>query len=142
MILFINSENQLHEVVPYKKLADINIIEINFHNKAVLKNNMLELIMNFMDALSTEEEKFLLVINDLDDALMNLDNLSDDMANIKRSMFKTLLETFIQMGHEIVYYTYKGDSVNSYVLEYDELDGFQIIDDEVKLYNKLIKDIK
>ena len=142
MILFINSEQLSSNVVPFKKIADLNVFEINFRNNAVLKENMLELICNFIDALSTEDEKFLLIINDLDDALINLDKITEDEANIRRSLFKSLLETYISMGHEIVYFTFKGDHVNSYILEYEEMDGFEIIKDEVQLYNKLVKSIQ
>lgn len=142
MILFINSEQLSSNVVPYKQIADLNVFEINFRNNAVLKENMLELICNFIDALSGEEERFLLIINDLDDALMNLDKVPEEMANIRRSLFRSLLETYIKIGHEIVYFTFKGDPVNPYILEYEEMDGFEIIKDEVQLYNKLVKSIQ
>lgn len=141
MVLFINTNGANINVVPYNKLSDINVIEIEFKNKSMLKNNLLELITNFMDSLTTEEEKFLLVINDLDDAFMNLNNLDENQAKIKRSMFRNLIETYIGMGHEVVYFSYQISPSDSEILELDELDGFEIITNEVKLYNKLIKNI-
>lgn len=141
MVLFINTNGANINVVPYNKLSDINVIEIEFKNKSMLKDNLLELITNFMDSLTTEEEKFLLVINDLDDAFMNLNNLDENRAKIKRSMFRNLIETYIGMGHEIVYFSYQISPSDSEILELDELDGFEIITNEVKLYNKLIKNI-
>lgn len=142
MVLFINTNGANINVVPYNKLSDINVIEIEFKNKSMLKDNLLELITNFMDSLTTEEEKFLLVINDLDDAFMNLNNLDETQAKIKRSMFRNLIETYIGMGHEVVYFSYQISPSDSEILELDELDGFEIITNEVKLYNKLIKNIK
>lgn len=141
MVLFINTNGANINVVPYNKLSDINVIEIEFKNKSMLKDNLLELITNFMDSLTTEEEKFLLVINDLDDAFMNLNNLDETQAKLKRSMFRNLIETYIGMGHEIVYFSYQISPSDSEILELDELDGFEIITNEVKLYNKLIKNI-
>lgn len=141
MVLFINTNGANINVVPYNKLSDINVIEIEFKNKSMLKDNLLELITNFMDSLTTEEEKFLLVINDLDDAFMNLNNLDENQAKIKRSMFRNLIETYIGMGHEVVYFSYQISPSDSEILELDELDGFEIITNEVKLYNKLIKNI-
>lgn len=141
MVLFININGANINVVPYNKLSDINVIEIEFKNKSMLKDNLLELITNFMDSLTTEEEKFLLVINDLDDAFMNLNNLDETQAKIKRSMFRNLIETYIGMGHEVVYFSYQISPSDSEILELDELDGFEIITNEVKLYNKLIKNI-
>ena len=141
MVLFINTNGANINVVPYNKLGDINVIEIEFKNKSMLKNNLLELITNFMDSLTTEEEKFLLVINDLDDAFMNLNNLDESQAKIKRSMFRNLIETYISIGHEIVYFSYQVNPSDSEILELDDLDGFEIITNEVKLYNKLIKNI-
>lgn len=141
MVLFINTNGANINVVPYNKLSDINVIEIEFKNKSMLKDNLLELITNFMDSLTTEEEKFLLVINDLDDAFMNLNNLDETQAKIKRSMFRNLIETYIGMGHEVVYFSYQISPSDSEILELDELDGFEIITNEVKLYNKLIKNI-
>lgn len=141
MVLFINTNGAIINVVPYNKLSDINVIEIEFKNKSMLKDNLLELITNFMDSLTTEEEKFLLVINDLDDAFMNLNNLDETQAKIKRSMFRNLIETYIGMGHEVVYFSYQISPSDSEILELDELDGFEIITNEVKLYNKLIKNI-
>lgn len=141
MLLFINTNGANINVVPYNKLSDINVIEIEFKNKSMLKNNLLELITNFMDSLTTEEEKFLLVINDLDDAFMNLNNLDETQAKLKRSMFRNLIETYIGMGHEVVYFSYQISPSDSEILELDELDGFEIITNEVKLYNKLIKNI-
>lgn len=142
MVLFINTNGANINVVPYNKLSDINVIEIEFKNKSMLKDNLLELITNFMDSLTTEEEKFLLVINDLDDAFMNLNNLDETQAKLKRSMFRNLIETYIGMGHEIIYFSYQINPSDSEILELDELDGFEIITNEVKLYNKLIKNIK
>ena len=142
MVLFINTNGANINVVPYNKLSDINVIEIEFKNKSMLKDNLLEIITNFMDSLTTEEEKFLLVINDLDDAFMNLNNLDETQAKLKRSMFRNLIETYIGMGHEIVYFSYQINTSDSEILELDELDGFEIITNEVKLYNKLIKNIK
>ncbi len=142
MVLFINTERFNKNVIPYKKLGDINIIEVSFKNKAILKDNLLDLICTFMDSLTSEDEKFLLIINDIDDAFMNLDNLSEDLKNIKKSMFRSLIETYVQMGHDVIYYTYKEDITNGDVLELDEIDGFSIIKDEVQLYSKLIKDIR
>ena len=107
MVLFINTNGANINVVPYNKLGDINVIEIEFKNKSMLKNNLLEIITNFMDSLTTEEEKFLLVINDLDDAFMNLNNLDETQAKIKRSMFRNLIETYIGIGHEVVYFSYQ-----------------------------------
>lgn len=141
MVLFINTNGANINVVPYNKLSDINVIEIEFKNKSMLKNNLLELITNFMDSLTTEEEKFLLVINDLDDAFMNLNNLDETQAKLKKSMFRNLIETYIGMGHEVVYFSYQISPSDSEILELDELDGFEIITNEVKLYNKLIKNI-
>lgn len=141
MVLFINTNGANINVVPYNKLSDINVIEIEFKNKSMLKDNLLELITNFMDSLTTEEEKFLLVINDLDDAFMNLNNLDETQAKLKRSMFRNLIETYIGMGHEVVYFSYQISPSDSEILELDELDGFEIITNEVKLYNKLIKNI-
>ena len=115
---------------------------MSFKNKAILKDNLLDLICNFMDSLTSEDEKFLLIINDIDDAFMNLDNLSEDLKNIKKGMFRSLIETYVQMGHDVIYYTYKEDITNGDVLELDEIDGFSIIKDEVQLYSKLIKDIR
>ena len=141
MVLFINTNGANINVVPYNKLSDINVIEIEFKNKSMLKDNLLELITNFMDSLTTEEEKFLLVINDLDDAFMNLNNLDETQAKLKKSMFRNLIETYIGMGHEVVYFSYQISPSDSEILELDELDGFEIITNEVKLYNKLIKNI-
>ena len=141
MVLFINTNGANINVVPYNKLSDINVIEIEFKNKSMLKNNLLEIITNFMDSLTTEEEKFLLVINDLDDAFMNLNNLDETQAKIKRGMFRNLIETYIGIGHEVVYFSYPVKPSDSEILELDELDGFEIITNEVKLYNKLIKNI-
>lgn len=142
MVLFINTNGANINVVPYNKLSDINVIEIEFKNKSMLKDNLLEIITNFMDSLTTEEEKFLLVINDLDDAFMNLNNLDETQAKLKKSMFRNLIETYIGMGHEVVYFSYQISPSDSEILELDELDGFEIITNEVKLYNKLIKNIK
>ena len=142
MVLFVNTERFNQNIIPYKKLSDINVIEVSFKNKAILKDNLLDLICTFMDSLTSEDEKFLLIINDIDDAFMNLDNLSEDIKNIKKGMFRALIETYVQMGHDVIYYTYKEDITNSDVLELDELDGFSIIKDEVQLYSKLIKDIR
>ena len=142
MVLFVNMERFNQNVIPYKKLSDINVIEVSFKNKAILKDNLLDLICTFMDSLTSEDEKFLLIINDIDDAFMNLDNLSEDIKNIKKGMFRALIETYVQMGHDVIYYTYKEDITNGDVLELDEIDGFSIIKDEVQLYSKLIKDIR
>jgi len=101
MILFINSEQLSSNVVPYKQIADLNVFEINFRNNAVLKENMLELICNFIDALSGEEEKFLLIINDLDDALMNLDKVPEEMANIRRSLFRDEVQLYSKLVKSI-----------------------------------------
>ena len=142
MLLFINTANTSTNVVPIKKLGDINVIDIQFQNKAILKDNLLELMCNILDTFTTEEERFLLIMNDLDDAYANLENLEPEIAGIKKSMFRSLIETYIGMGHEIVYFTPKGSSSNTDIVELEELDGFEVIDDEVKLYNRLIKDIK
>ena len=45
MVLFINTNGANINVVPYNKLGDINVIEIEFKNKSMLKNNLLELIL-------------------------------------------------------------------------------------------------
>ena len=142
MVLFVNTERFNQNIIPYKKLSDINVIEVSFKNKAILKDNLLDLICTFMDSLTSEDEKFLLIINDIDDAFTNLDSLSEDLKNIKKGMFRALIETYVQMGHDVIYYTYKEDITNGDVLELDEIDGFSIIKDEVQLYSKLIKDIR
>lgn len=142
MILFINSGKAYSQLIPYKETSSLNLFEINFRNKALLKKNMLELITNFMEALSYEEEKFILVINDLDDAYINLQDSDDEVTGITKKMFKALIDQYIKMGHEIVYFNGKHEPVIQDILELAELDGFDIITDEIKLYNKLITDTK
>lgn len=147
MILFVNTANRTNSVVPYKELSDIKILEINFLNKYLTDYKMLEVIRDMLDTLQYESDKFLLVINDLDDAFANLELNSDNFDDIVYSKwlvstFRSLINDYIKIGHEIVYFTNKNERIDDNIALLDELDGFEIITDEVKLYNKLIKNIQ
>lgn len=147
MILFVNTANRTNSVVPYKELSDIKILEINFLNKYLTDYKMLEVIRDMLDTLQYESDKFLLVINDLDDAFANLELNSDNFDDIVYSKwlvstFRSLINDYIKIGHEIVYFTNKNERIDDNIALLDELDGFEIVTDEVKLYNKLIKNIQ
>lgn len=147
MILFVNTANRTNSVVPYKELSDIKILEINFLNKYLTDYKMLEVIRDMLDTLQYESDKFLLVINDLDDAFANLELNGDNFDDIVYSKwlvstFRSLINDYIKIGHEIVYFTNKNERIDDNIALLDELDGFEIITDEVKLYNKLIKNIQ
>ena len=147
MILFVNTANRTNSVVPYKELSDIKILEINFLNKYLTDYKMLEVIRDMLDTLQYESDKFLLVINDLDDAFANLELNGDNFDDIVYSKwlvntFRLLIKDYIKIGHEIVYFTNKNERIDDNIALLDELDGFEIITDEVKLYNKLIKNIQ
>lgn len=147
MILFVNTANRTNSVVPYKELSDIKILEINFLNKFLTDYKMLEVIRSILDTLQYETDKFLLVINDLDDAFANLELNEDHVDSLVYSKwlvttFRMLIEDYIKIGHEIVYFTNKNERIDDNIALLDELDGFEIITDEIKLYTKLITNIQ
>ena len=142
MIVFLNTDTKMSNVIPYKELSSISCYEISFKNKALIDEQMLEKITNFIDAMSYEENKFLLVINDLDDAFMNIEDSESIVSNNMINTFTMLMNHMISIGHDIVYFTDKVSPTIQHIVELSAIDGFDIIDESVKLYNRLIADIK
>ncbi len=142
MIVFLNTDTKMSNVIPYKELSSISCYEISFKNKALIDEQMLEKITSFIEAMSYEENKFLLVINDLDDAFMNIEDSESIVSNNMINTFTMLMNHMISIGHDIVYFTDKVSSTIQHIVELSAIDGFDIIDESVKLYNRLIADIK
>lgn len=132
----------MSNVIPYKELSSISCYEISFKNKALIDKRMLEKITSFIEAMSYEENKFLLVINDLDDAFMNIEDSESIVSNNMINTFTMLMNHMISIGHDIVYFTDKVSPTIQHIVELSAIDGFDIIDESVKLYNRLIADIK
>ena len=142
MIVFLNTEVKSNNIIPYKELSSIECYDISFRNKALGAVGMLEKITNFIDAMSYEENKFLMVINDLDDAFMALEDVEEINKNHQINLFTMLIKQMIAVGHGVIYFTHKGSPTIPDILELNQLDGFEIMEDEVKLYNRLISDIQ
>ncbi len=142
MIVFLNTDTKMSNVIPYKELSSISCYEISFKNKALIDEQMLEKITSFIEAMSYEENKFLLVINDLDDAFMNIEDSESIVSNNMINTFTMLMNHMISIGHDIVYFTDKVSPTIQHIVELSAIDGFDIIDESVKLYNRLIADIK
>ena len=142
MIVFLNTDTKMSNVIPYKELSSISCYEISFKNKALIDEQMLEKITSFIEAMSYEESKFLLVINDLDDAFMNIEDSESIVSNNMINTFTMLMNHMISIGHDIVYFTDKVSPTIQHIVELSAIDGFDIIDESVKLYNRLIADIK
>lgn len=142
MIVFLNTDTKMSNVIPYKELSSISCYEISFKNKALIDKRMLEKITSFIEAMSYEENKFLLVINDLDDAFMNIEDSESIVSNNMINTFTMLMNHMISIGHDIVYFTDKVSPTIQHIVELSAIDGFDIIDESVKLYNRLIADIK
>lgn len=142
MIVFLNTDTKMSNVIPYKELSSISCYEISFKNKALIDKRMVEKITSFIEAMSYEENKFLLVINDLDDAFMNIEDSESIVSNNMINTFTMLMNHMISIGHDIVYFTDKVSPTIQHIVELSAIDGFDIIDESVKLYNRLIADIK
>ena len=142
MIVFLNTDTKMSNVIPYKELSSISCYEISFKNKALIDDQLLEKITSFIEAMSYEENKFLLVINDLDDAFMNIEDSESIVSNNMINTFTMLMNHMISIGHDIVYFTDKVSPTIQHIVELSAIDGFDIIDESVKLYNRLIADIK
>lgn len=142
MILFLDTNNLAAQVVPYKEMSSIRCYEVSFRNKSLVDPDMLDDITSFMDALSYKETQYLLVINDLDDAFINLGDLDEYTSASYVAKFKMLITQLIEAGHEVVYYTRKGNPGNNDIQELNQMDGFEIIEDEIKLHNKLISNVQ
>ena len=142
MIVFLNTDTKMSNVIPYKELSSISCYEISFKNKSLIDEQMLEKITSFIEAMSYEENKFLLVINDLDDAFMNIEDSESIVSNNMINTFTMLMNHMISIGHDIVYFTDKVSPTIQHIVELSAIDGFDIIDESVKLYNRLIADIK
>lgn len=143
MILFLNTDKAVGGLIPYKELSSIPIYEIAFRNKALTKLNMLNKITDFLDIMSYEEDRFLLIINDLDDAFDNLNQMEDkNVIESHKKLFHIITEQLLNIGHRIIYFTPGTSPGNQDILELSNLDGFTILHDEVKLYNVIINEFR
>lgn len=143
MILFLNTDKAVGGLIPYKELASIPIYEIAFRNKALTKLNMLNKITDFLDIMSYEEDLFLLIINDLDDAFDNLNQMEDkNVIESHKKLFHIITEQLLNIGHRIIYFTPGTSPANQDILELSNLDGFTILHDEVELYNVIINEFR
>lgn len=137
MVLFLNLDKQLKDIIPLDQLASVKVYSITMENKALNGPEVLDSIISIVDAFSYETDTALIAINGLDIALDNLKETSDDlMIKQRRNLFKGLLNQFVSVGHEIVFYLEEG-KVDPEILEFDEMDGCDIIRNEDKLYEHM-----
>ena len=134
MIIFNNTN------LPMKKILDENVINtrifnIEIHNKAILDIDLLAEMNTILEAFLLQEDRCIICINHLKDAFLN--NEEYEYGNITEKVFKSLLTQYIQAGHEIVLYISKGDTLISNMMELEEIDGIDIISDQIKLMEHL-----
>ena len=136
MILFLNTDRNLESIIPLNEIASIKVYNIELRNKAVSGPEMLENITSILDAFSYETDKALIVLNNLDIALDNIKDYPEERMLNDIRLFKGLLNQYISVGHEVVFFLNAGET-DPELLEFNEIEGCEIITDEIKLYNHM-----